>query len=304
MNVGKPMPDESVHYNHVVTQTGFTVLKPENVLNRVGGSANYHLLKGHDLAKKPKPQPSRVTTTPKTKEPPNRTYTINKTEIRRRIFQMLLTELAKKRLYFWTVTFPEGLPDVAAMKALNIWLTRMRRDMGLKAYLWVAERQQNHTIHFHVLFHQYFNVQRVNKFMRATLMNLQHYFPLILKPEICAKYNGIDIAKNKKTRRVVNFAHKNKKKALSKYITKYLSKSDDKFCHLAWHCSREYSNLVTTLRITYQEALDLGLYDAHASRLFRDEQHFSFYILNQELPLFLQTLFKTINDRIHQLMEA
>jgi hypothetical protein len=67
------------------------------------------------------------------------------------------------------------------------------------------------------------------------------------------KYNGVDISKNRKTRRVTNFAKKKNEKALINYIVKYVSKSTEGFTHLAWHSSREYSNLIISVRFTVSE---------------------------------------------------
>jgi hypothetical protein len=67
------------------------------------------------------------------------------------------------------------------------------------------------------------------------------------------KYNGVDIAKDRKTRRVTNFAKQNKQRSLSNYLTKYVTKNDSSFQHLAWHSSRGYSNLITAVRFTYNE---------------------------------------------------
>ena len=67
------------------------------------------------------------------------------------------------------------------------------------------------------------------------------------------RYNGVDIAKDRKTRRVINFAKQNKQKALTNYLTKYVTKNNEAFTHLAWHSSREYSNLIISVRFTQKE---------------------------------------------------
>jgi hypothetical protein len=72
-------------------------------------------------------------------------------------------------------------------------------------------------------------------------------------------YNGVDIAKNRKTRKVTNFAQKKSTKTLVNYLTKYITKNNGKFTHLAWHSSRDYSNLITSIRLTEKEFNESGI---------------------------------------------
>ena len=57
---------------------------------------------------------------------------------------------------------------------------------------------------------------------------------------------------DKKTKKVVNFALKNKSKALVNYLIKYITKNDGTFTHLAYHCSRDYSNLI--IRVSFSDS--------------------------------------------------
>lgn len=228
-------------------------------------------------------------------------YTINKREARQRILGYTNTMKGKKELYFWTVSFPAGTPDNTCYQAFNTWLTKLRASYKtkdgkkirpmLRDYLWIAERQMGerltvkkaptHTIHFHIAIPHFMNVHRANAFMRGTLKNLakkglmpgavcngkngeQYYLPCI------AKYNGVDICKNKKTGRIVNFAVKKGSRALATYLTKYITKNDagvpdetghiavPAFTHLAWHNSRGFSCLFTGVTFTIEEFTALG----------------------------------------------
>jgi hypothetical protein len=150
----------------------------------------------------------------------------------------------------------------------------------LRDYLWVAERQDGkradgrpatNTIHYHIAIPHYMNVQRANAMMRGTLKNLAKAgaIPYSLHQPQIAKYNGVDIAKNRKTGRVVNFAVKKGSRALATYLTKYVTKNNagvanekgeievPGFEHLAWHNSRGYSSLFTAVTFTIQEFKDL-----------------------------------------------
>jgi len=123
----------------------------------------------------------------------------------------------------------------------------------LKEYLWIAERQENGTIHFHMVINQKMNVQKANKFMRASIMHCINKGEINYSRDQAMKYNGVDIAKDRKTRRVTNFAKQKSQKALTNYLTKYVTKNNSKFIHLAWHSSRGYSNLITAVRFTMSE---------------------------------------------------
>jgi hypothetical protein len=228
-------------------------------------------------------------------------YSINKREVRQRILAYINTMKGQKELYFWTVTFPAGTPDNVCYQAFNTWLTKLRtryKDNSgkllramLRDYLWIAERQLGErlivkkaatgTIHFHIAIPHFMNVQRANALMRGTLKNLakkglmpgavcnpktndQYYLPSI------AKYNGVDICKNRKTNRIVNFAVKKGSRALATYLTKYVTKNDagvpdetghiavPAFTHLAWHNSRGFSCLFTGVTFSIEEFTALG----------------------------------------------
>lgn len=189
--------------------------------------------------------------TKKTLQP--KSYKINKRQITHRIHNYLNQMKGEKQLYFWTVTFPKGIEETTAYRLFNTWLTRMRTEAFLKSYIWIAERQQNGTIHYHIAIHQKIPVQKGNKFMRASLMRAAAFGGLTLPKSDLSKYNGVDLAKDRKTRRVTNFALKKKSKALAKYLTKYTTKSKDTFQNLAWHCSRDYSNLIISIACTPSE---------------------------------------------------
>lgn len=180
-------------------------------------------------------------------------YTVNKKEVTHRIRGFVNQMSGEKMLYFWTVSFPVHTSDDTAHVLLNKWLTRLRQERMLKEYLWVSERQENKTIHFHIVINQKMNVQKANKYMRASIMHSINAGEIQYSREAATRYNGVDIAKDRKTRRVINFAKQNKQKSLTNYLTKYVTKNDEAFTHLAWHSSRGYSNIITAVRFTWSE---------------------------------------------------
>lgn len=180
-------------------------------------------------------------------------YVIDKTEVTNRIRGYLNQMKGEKMLYFWTITFPVKTSDDTAYILLNKWLTRLRQERMLKEYLWIAERQENGTVHFHMVINQKMNVQKANKFMRASIMHSINKGEITYSRLDAMRYNGVDIAKDRKTRRVTNFAKGNKQRSLANYLTKYVTKNNSTFTHLAWHSSRGYSNLITAVRFTMSE---------------------------------------------------
>lgn len=188
-----------------------------------------------------------------------RIYFIKKREVRQRLLGYINTQNGKKELYFWTITFPEGIPDATAYRLFNIWLTSLRQYKMLRNYLWVAERQENGTIHFHMAVPHKMYAPRANAMMRGTLKNE------IRKGNIAgysifkaARYNGVDIAKNRATKRVTNFAVKKGARALAVYLTKYVTKNDTGFTHLAWHNSRGFSGIFTGVTFSFPEFSKFG----------------------------------------------
>lgn len=185
-------------------------------------------------------------------------YRVNKKEIRQRLLGYINTQRGKKELYFWTVTFFKGTADDLCYKIFNIWLTALRKYRMLREYLWVAERQENGTIHFHIAIPHKMCVHKANRMMAGTLKTFARRGELPASVHQCARYNGVDLAKNRKTKRVTNFAIKKGSRALSNYLTKYVTKNDTEFSHLAWHNSRGYSQLFTGVTFTVEEFKKFG----------------------------------------------
>src|SRR5207245_2272494 len=118
-----------------------------------------------------------------------KSYSVNKPQVRQRLFGIRNSQKGKKHMYFWTVSFPEGTPDDVCYKAFNTWLTSLRKpQLGkdgksrlppmLKEYLWITERQDGkrapdkqptNTLHFHIAIPHYMDVSKANGMMRGTL---------------------------------------------------------------------------------------------------------------------------------------
>jgi hypothetical protein len=116
------------------------------------------------------------------------------------------------------------------------------------------------------------------------------------------KYNGVDIAKDRKTKRVINFAKQNKHKSLANYLTKYVTKNEGRFQHLAWHNSRGYSNLITQLRLTYDEYLKWGFNLMIDTTTKLEGEYFYFYRWKAAPPPILTTYLSQLNNAINHIL--
>jgi len=278
---------------------GVTVLKEGKYRKRYTGSKQFEVdINGNlrlkkemkDILRKPdkwqKRAPRRVTNAKGGKVVTNqdtkieKNYRINKPEIRARLFSMIASQPAdKKELYFFTVTFPMKTTDGVAYKLFNTWLTKLRQKKMLLNYLWVAERQQNGTLHFHICIPHKMWVKQANREMMVCLCNASKAGEIDYNLHACKRYNGVDIAKNRKLKKVTNFANGRKgRRALTNYITKYISKNNDTFTHLAWHNSRGFSMLFTGVTFTYEESREKYNWRFYAhSRAAIDNEYFKYF---------------------------
>ena len=157
-------------------------------------------------------------------------YGLKKNKIRNKILNFFSLNASKKFCAFYTVTFPLGIDDDLAYQLLNTWLTRCRRDAGLKSYLWVAERQKNNTLHFHLITNNYMQIGKVNDFMKASLQHAHGKGKLNCRQNIINKYNGIDVDNihypKKRKGKPEKLNRNQAQRKLSMYLTKYISKND------------------------------------------------------------------------------
>src|SRR5665648_393240 len=127
-------------------------------------------------------------------------YKLRKSKIKRKCFALSRLEKSKKFLAFYSISFPVGLSDDDAYKVFNVWLTRCRKIGGLNTYLWVAERQKNGTIHFHLLTNDHMQIRDVNGFMAIALATAKQKGVEALQSINPEKYNGVDVKMVKGTR--------------------------------------------------------------------------------------------------------
>ena len=138
--------------------------------------------------------------------------------------------------------------------------------------------------------------------MRASIMHSINKGLINWSRDAAKKYNGVDIAKNKKTKRTTNFAKQKNQKNLTSYITKYVTKNKETFKHLAWHCSREYSALITSCRFTIEELRNSNTkLFLTRKKLFKNEW-FDFFKWKDEAPIQVGNYLKICNNVLFDLL--
>lgn len=262
-------------------------------------------------------------------------FKLNKKKVSRKLVALFHSKLCAKTLNFFTITFPLSTSDDESFRLLNSVLTRLRRGyeassiakilldrfssgysdkmkrrlnllielqehQQLNHYLWVAERQLNGTIHFHlvtpdiidVLIFNYFVAEYIDNTLKQTSQNPK------IQSFLIDKYNGVDVTRN--------FAFRNDKQLLRKYLTKYVTKNNSYFSHRCFHCSRSISALFTTMHEDVAETDLQHLVDVLPSKVaFRFESpYFSFIAIPDIHYSIAFAEMITINDEIIDLLDS
>jgi hypothetical protein len=150
---------------------------------------------------------------------------------------------------FVTLTFIAAVDDRAGIAVLNKFLTVIKQRMTNVQYLWVAERQENGNIHFHMIINKRLPVKQFNALWvlqqyNAGLTGKTKYGESISRREIEDRYENGTVGK------VLNPFDVKKIRSiggLSGYLTKYITKQEKNkpFGCSVWHCSRTVSRLFT-----------------------------------------------------------
>jgi hypothetical protein len=136
-----------------------------------------------------------------------------------------------KRLSFVTLTFVNEVTDRQGIKVLGAFLDNVKREDIDFQYLWVAERQKNGNIHFHLITNKFWNIDR---WWRCWL-NVQANNAIIPRNENFKPGSAFDVKK------IIS----NDIKGVGNYLTKYVTKNDGEFACQVWNCSRKISQLYT-----------------------------------------------------------
>lgn len=232
---------------------------------------------------------------------------LNKSKLKNKICAFFNLEASARFCAFYSISFPLHLSDNMAYQLFNTWLTRCRKLQGLLSYLWVAERQKNGTIHFHMITNCFMNIKAVNGYMKQSLITQSKNGTISATIEELNKYNGVDVDNLYKSKRhksaTNNLSRNQSRKKLNKYLTKYITKNEIKSVRLPWHCSRDISALFTSQLITDDEdnQLTLNVRTTPSNYLIYDRTEVVVYIPLYEIDIADHTDLREINNRIHRM---
>lgn len=204
-----------------------------------------------------------------------RQYRFNAKEVRRRAMAYALLRRSARFLAFYSISFPEGMPVDTAYRIWNVFLTRARRDFGLRSYLWVAELQKNGTPHFHMLTNDWLNVRDCNSAMAVTIDEAVSRGECSWGKSSFSRYNGVDVRRVGAKGRSRSIARTSDvMRGVSMYLAKYMAKQGRLSERRLWHCSRLVSALVTRADVCeaeMREILDREYSDRRKYRVYESE---------------------------------
>jgi len=274
--------------------TGVTVLKSNLLHSRFSGSKKLIVnSRGCLQAKEPKPP---------TKKKPlksscNRMYTVNKKRVVNILENYVNAMTTSRSLYFYTITFPISTPDDTAYQCLNSWLTSLRTGYKMVNYLWIAERQKNNTIHFHIAIKEFLPIKEINNLMKKSLHNAIRKGKLPWNHYACSKYNGVDIAKDRITKNVTNFALQGKQSSIAGYMTKYMTKSTEVFKRQAWQSSKSLLAMFTKYNMTYEEFESMMLHTIDHEQPLIESDFYTFYKWRKQVPDEVRFMLRLVNKQ-------
>ena len=162
----------------------------------------------------------------------------------------------KVDFYFITLTFINKVNDKLAISVLNKFLTVLKNKYGNFGYIWVAEKQQNGNIHYHMIADKRFNLYYLNSLwtvqqINSGIRNYEQEYECLDKEKVTI--NDLHSAKSwqtiQKYLNPVDIKPVKTIEGISAYLTSYVTKNDSKFYCSSWHCNRQVSRIFTSSAI-------------------------------------------------------
>ena len=153
---------------------------------------------------------------------------------------------------FCTLTFIAPVDDNDGMDVLNTWFTTIKKRYGNFNYIWVAERQANGNIHFHMIADCRFPIGYINSLwvknqVEAGIVNKEvinrlreEHGTTFSNLHTEGKYNIVHDYLNPVDIKAVKTID-----GISSYLTNYVTKNEGTFDCSAWKSSRKVSKLFT-----------------------------------------------------------
>lgn len=153
--------------------------------------------------------------------------------IRNRLLTFFTCRPNKTASFFTlTLTSKQLFPDDFYNKKLNVLFTSLRKLSQRKLeYLWIAEKQGNGNIHYHIIFNQFIKVSKVNELWCNILRKIGHNVKDNANPVDVKRINSI--------------------RSLASYLTKYITKNKTSLKCQLWNCSKMFSNIDYKIVVPY-----------------------------------------------------
>ena len=141
-----------------------------------------------------------------------------------------------KKLSFVTLTFLNTVTDEQAVNILRKFIDNVKKRSENFQYIWVAERQtKNDTfkgnIHFHMITNKYWKIEKWWNYW----LDLQMKNGIAPRDKDFKPSSAFDVRE----------LNSNNIRSIASYVTKYVTKNNDKFKCQVWNCSRQVSELYT-----------------------------------------------------------
>jgi hypothetical protein len=141
-----------------------------------------------------------------------------------------------KRLSFVTLTFLNKVTDEQAVNLLRKFIDNAKKRGENFQYIWVAERQTKNdmfkgNIHFHMITNKYWKIEKWWNYW----LDLQQKNGIVPRDENYKPSSAFDVRQ----------LNSNNIRSIASYVTKYVTKNNDKFNCQVWNCSRQVSELYT-----------------------------------------------------------
>lgn len=260
---------------------------------QLGGSSKYSIKDGEIITKKrTSEKKSNEKEKKEKKDDKKKVYKLNKSMVKKKIFAFYHLENKQKYFRLWTLTFPINTEDKVCYKIHNIFLTRLREELGLKDYIWVAERQQNGTLHFHFIFSQFLDITKANYYAKKAVNNAIKRDEIDTGGIFYENYNGLDVSK-----KVGNF------NTVCKYLTKYVTKNNTESERLPYYCSTKISRLFTTKIFNneeIEELINIGMLQVKEKIIYENEYFDVFAIDKINIEIIFGNMF-IANNLIYKL---
>lgn len=151
-----------------------------------------------------------------------------------------------------TLTFIAPVDDNTAMDILNVWFSTIKKRYGNFNYIWVAERQHNGNIHFHIIADQRFPIGYINSLwvknqiengvLNKDIINRlkEDHGTTFSNLHTEGKYNIVHDYLNP-----VDITSVKTINGVSSYLTNYVTKNNSIFDCSAWKSNRKVSKIFT-----------------------------------------------------------